>query len=88
MIDSYFVSYFSNQSSNYFKENKSYKFSIFLPHETFFPRELSQKKIFVGLKSLSFQFTNDVNYPIIIGLKSSLVDQSNKTDDSVSPEGW
>ena len=83
MIDSYFVSYFSNQSSNYFKENKSYKFNVFLPHETFFPRELTQKKLIVGLKTLSFQFTNDVNNPSIIGLKSSLIDQANKTDDQI-----
>ena len=83
MIDSYFVSYFSNQSSNYFKENKSYKFNVFLPHETFFPRELTQKKLIVGLKALSFQFTNDANNPSIIGLKSSLIDQSNKTDDQI-----
>ena len=83
MIDSYFVSYFSNQSSNYFKENKSYKFNVFLPHETFFPRELTQKKLIVGLKTLSFQFNNDVNNPSIIGLKSSLIDQANKTDDQI-----
>ena len=83
MIDSYFVSYFSNQSSKYFKENKSYKFNVFLPQETFFPRELTQKKIIVGLKALSFQFTNDANNPSIIGLKSSLIDPSNKTDDQI-----
>ena len=83
MVDSYFVSYFSNQSSKYFKENKSYKFNVFLPQETFFPRELTQKKIIVGLKALSFQFTNDANNPSIIGLKSSLIDPSNKTDDQI-----
>merc|ERR1712081_99225 len=53
------------------------------PHETFFPRELTQKKLIVGLKALSFQFTNDANNPSIIGLKSSLIDQSNKTDDQI-----
>ena len=83
MIDSYFVSYFSNQSSDYFTDNKSYKFNIFLPHETFFPRELSEKKLIVGLKSLSFQFVNNVDNPKIIGLKSSLIDQSNKSDDQI-----
>ena len=83
MIDSFFISYFSNQSTEYFTENKSYKFSIYLPHESFFSRELSQKKLIVGLKSLSFQFAEHVDNPSIIGLKSSLIDQSNKTKDQI-----
>ena len=60
MIDSYFISYFSNQSSDYFTQNKSYKFKVYLPHQTFFPSELTQKKLIVGLKSLTFQFPKNV----------------------------
>ena len=83
MIDSYFISYFSNQSSDYFTQNKSYKFKVYLPHQTFFPSELTQKKLIVGLKSLTFQFAKNVTIPNIIGLKSSLIDQSNKAKDQI-----
>ena len=69
MSDVYFVSYLSNQSSQYFTDNKSCKFNVFLPDDSFFPRELTQKKVIVGLKSLSFQFTKSSrDNPTIIGL--------------------
>ena len=86
MSDVYFVSYLSNQSSHYFTDNKSCKFNVFLPDDSFFPRELTQKKVIVGLKSLSFQFTESArtNPSNIIGLKSSLIDhQANRSDDQI-----
>ena len=85
MTDVYFVSYLSNQSSHYFTDNKSCKFNVFLPDDSFFPRELTQKKVIVGLKSLSFQFTDSARTnPTIIGLKSSLIDhQANRSDDQI-----